>query len=62
MQKALVTGGTGFTGQALCARLLRDGWSVSSFVRASSRVESLRRMGVECLEVDIGDPEQVMRA
>ena len=59
--RALITGATGFTGSALCARLVRDGWSVRAFVRSSARVEPLRKLGVECIDVDITDRAQVLR-
>jgi nucleoside-diphosphate-sugar epimerase len=57
--KALVTGATGFTGSALCARLVRDKWDVAAFVRSSSRREHLEKLGVCCSENDITDPESV---
>jgi nucleoside-diphosphate-sugar epimerase len=60
--KAIVTGGTGFTGFALCKRLLRDGWDVTAFVRQSPRVEPLRELGIECVEVDITNAESVRAA
>ncbi len=62
MRTALVTGATGFTGQALCRRLLRDGWAVRAFVRPSPRVAALRSLGVDCVELDIGDRQQVLSA
>ena len=31
MQRAIVTGGAGLIGQAICRRLLEDGWEVASF-------------------------------
>lgn len=57
--KALVTGATGFTGGALCRRLTADGWEVVAFVRESSNVEELKAMGVNCVALDIVDPEAV---
>ncbi len=60
--KALVTGATGFTGTALCERLVRDGWEVSAFVRASSRTERLEHLGVRCIEVDITDASSVQES
>ncbi|MEX0729686.1 MAG: NAD-dependent epimerase/dehydratase family protein [Aquisalimonadaceae bacterium] len=59
MDSILVTGGSGFTGGALCRRLVADGESVVTFVRASSRTEDLRALGVECRVVDIGDAADV---
>lgn len=57
--KALVTGATGFTGSALCRRLVRDGWDVAAFVRSSSRKDHLEALGVMCIENDITDAESV---
>jgi nucleoside-diphosphate-sugar epimerase len=58
-KKALVTGATGFTGTALCERLVRDGYDVFAFVRASSKYEHLDKIGVHCIENDITDKESV---
>ena len=57
--KALVTGATGFTGSALCERLIRDGWDVSAFVRASSNTAEIEKLGVHCIENDIRDAGSV---
>ena len=57
--KALVTGATGFTGTALCERLIRDGWGVNAFVRSSSQIEHLEKLGVRCIENDITNEESV---
>lgn len=57
--KALVTGATGFTGSALCARLVQDGWDVAAFVRPSSRKDHLEKLGVHCIENDITDADSV---
>jgi nucleoside-diphosphate-sugar epimerase len=57
--KALVTGATGFTGSALCARLVQEGWDVAAFVRPSSRKDHLEKLGVHCIENDITDADSV---
>ncbi len=57
--KTLVTGATGFTGGALCRRLLSDGEDVVAFVRPGRWVDELKALGVECREVDIKDPVDV---
>jgi len=61
MGKTLVTGATGFTGKALCRRLVLDGKEVVAFVRASSNFEELRKLGVECRLVNIKDGAEVKR-
>jgi nucleoside-diphosphate-sugar epimerase len=59
MPTALVTGATGFTGSALAARLVRDGYDVTAFARKSSHVHALESLGVEIRRVDITDAEDV---
>ncbi|MBC8316280.1 MAG: NAD-dependent epimerase/dehydratase family protein, partial [Desulfobulbaceae bacterium] len=61
MAKTLVTGATGFTGQALCRRLTSEGESVVAFVRAPSRIEILKNFGVECRVVNIKDGVEVKK-
>ena len=60
--KAIVTGATGFTGAALCRRLIADGWDVTAFVRESPRVAPIRGLGVECVEVDLTSADSVREA
>jgi uncharacterized protein YbjT (DUF2867 family) len=50
--RALVAGATGFVGQALCARLLRDGVVVRALVRSAQRT---RGLPVDELELHEGD-------
>lgn len=61
MENILVTGATGFTGSALCRRLVADGHKVTAFVRATSNTEELQKMGVLCKVVDICDPHAVLQ-
>lgn len=60
--KALVTGATGFTGGALCRRLVNDGWEVKAFVRESSDTKALEELGVNCIVTDITCREKVAEA
>jgi nucleoside-diphosphate-sugar epimerase len=53
--RVLVTGATGFIGRALAERLLLRGDSVAALVRASSRVEELRALGVELVQGSLDD-------
>lgn len=62
MGRVLVTGATGFTGQALSRRLVAEGEQVVAFVRATSRTEPLEELGVECCRVDIRDGREVRMA
>ncbi len=62
MSRVLVTGATGFTGTALCRRLVGEGASVAAFVRPTSELAALRALGVECRVVDIADTKDVTRA
>jgi len=57
----LVTGATGFTGKALCERLIKDGEKVTAFVRPSSDTDRLIEIGVNCVEADITSREDVDR-
>jgi len=59
LSKTLVTGASGFTGQALCRRLVEDGKQVVAFVRPTSRVEELKALGGECRQTDIKDRTDV---
>ena len=59
MDKILVTGATGFTGKALCERLIKNGEAVTAFVRASSDTARLQEIGVDCVLADITDAADV---
>jgi nucleoside-diphosphate-sugar epimerase len=59
MDNILVTGATGFTGNALCQRLMHDGEKVTAFVRPSSDISRLEAMGVKCVTADITSREDV---
>ncbi len=61
MGNILVTGATGFTGTALCRRLVGDGHRVVAFVRPTSKIDELQKLGVDCSLVDICDPQAVQR-
>lgn len=58
--KALVTGGGGFLGQAVCRQLLGRGASVRSLARGD--YPGLRAMGVEALRGDASDEAAVSEA
>jgi nucleoside-diphosphate-sugar epimerase len=60
-ESVLVTGASGFTGTALCRRLSREGAEVTAFVRATSRTDELRSMGVNVRTVDITSTECVLK-
>jgi len=53
--KAFVTGATGFVGTETVKRLQAGGHAVRCLVRPDSRVEGLRRMGLELATGDLGD-------
>lgn len=59
MEKVLVTGATGFTGKALCERLVMEGEEVTAFVRPSSDIRRLQELGVHCVQVDITNAAEV---
>ena len=60
--RALVAGATGFVGQALCERLLRDGVSVRALVRDTSRTRGLPVDALELHEGDVLSPETLRGA
>jgi nucleoside-diphosphate-sugar epimerase len=60
--RILVTGGTGFTGAALVARLLRDGHSVVSLDKQPGLFDDqLRSQGAELVNASVTDREAVAR-
>lgn len=61
MGKILVTGATGFTGNAVCRRLLADGENVVALVRDPSRASALTAAGAECRAADLTDANAVRR-
>lgn len=60
MQRALVTGGSGFLGKAIVKRLLERGWLVSSLSR-SPQLE-LKSLGVNVLQGDIASSRDALLA
>lgn len=58
--KVLVTGGGGFLGKAIVARLLERGDEVRSFARG--KYPELTAWGVESIQGDLADSDAVMRA
>ncbi len=61
--RCLVTGGTGFTGKALCLRLLQEGWAVVALdYKEGLKTEELRRAGAEVLIGSVTDRAVVERA
>ncbi len=61
MKNILVTGATGFTGKALCERLVENGEQVTAFVRPSSEIKYLQEIGVNCVAADITSKEDVAK-
>ena len=53
--KAIVTGGAGFIGSHLAARLLEEGWSVTVVDNLSSGYERNVPEGAELLTIDLGE-------
>ncbi|XKK38968.1 NAD-dependent epimerase/dehydratase family protein [Nocardiopsis sp. ARC36] len=57
-RRALVVGGTGIAGRALCRELVAQGWHTASL----SRRTTAPRDGVEALRADLTDPGSVRAA
>ncbi|MEL6265037.1 MAG: NAD-dependent epimerase/dehydratase family protein [Pseudomonadota bacterium] len=64
IERALVTGATGFTGGHLARRLLREGVPVRALVRSrnSATAQSLAEAGAELVEGDVGEASAVEAA
>jgi uncharacterized protein YbjT (DUF2867 family) len=60
--KALVAGATGFIGQALCERLIRDGVAVRALVRDAQRTRGLAVDKLELHEGDVLKPDTLAGA
>lgn len=54
-KRVAVTGGTGFIGRALCARLLAEGYPVRALVRDTARAADLAASGVTLVPGDLDD-------
>ena len=53
--RIFLTGATGYIGSALCRRLAAEGHELRALVRATSRTEELRRLGVAMFVGDLQD-------
>jgi dihydroflavonol-4-reductase len=60
--RVLVTGGTGFLGSHLCARLVGEGYQVTVLRRPASDLGSLSRLGVRSAIGDVTDVDSLNRA
>jgi len=59
---AFVTGGTGFTGGALCAHLIGRGYRVVALARPTSDTGYLRSVGASIVQGDLRDPGSLRSA
>ena len=59
---AFVTGGTGFVGGAILARLVADGWSVRALARSEVGERSVREAGGEPVPGDLADIQALLSA
>jgi nucleoside-diphosphate-sugar epimerase len=60
--KALVLGGSGFVGQALCRRLLASGHAVRVLVRPGSKPAAALPDALDARQGELGDPESMAAA
>lgn len=59
---ALVTGATGFTGEALARELVRRGYDIRALVRPDSRTEKLDSGHIHLHQGDLRNPEDIEQA
>jgi nucleoside-diphosphate-sugar epimerase len=59
--RVFITGGAGYVGSAVTARLSAAGHGVLGLVRTDERAERLRRLGAEPVFGDIRDPDSFIR-
>ena len=52
----LITGATGLVGGEVAQHAVETGWNTRAIVRATSRAQPLRDIGVECFVADFADP------
>ena len=62
MQKAFVTGGTGFLGRHIIDVLLEGGWSVTAMVRSPEAARKMLPESVNCVNGDLTDPTSIQNA
>lgn len=60
--RIFLTGGTGYIGRALARRLVEAGHEVRALVRATSKTELLRELGIATFVGDIGDRPSMREA
>ena len=59
MPHAFLTGGTGFVGRNLAEVLSDAGWRVTALVRAGSRADHLKKLGIETVEGRLEDSQSL---
>lgn len=63
VRRVIVTGGSGFIGIQVCARLAVEGWQVHAWMRGRTNLEVLSGFdGIECRQIDIYDEAAVRAA
>lgn len=55
IKKAFITGGTGFIGQALIKRLIKNRWKLTVLVRSKEKAQIIKNPNVEIVLADIKD-------
>lgn len=60
--KVLVTGATGFVGNALIRRLVEEGFEVNALVRSMDQIPHMESIGANLHMANIGDPNAIAEA
>jgi nucleoside-diphosphate-sugar epimerase len=58
-EMAFVTGGSGFIGERLISRLIREGWNVRALARSDRSAEAVRAAGAEPVRGDISNVDSI---
>ncbi len=56
---AFIAGASGVIGKNICKLLVKDGWKVYGTTRSKNKIESLNKLGIEPIIVDVYDEKKI---